>query len=108
LSGANVPHTVVQQPALARGGTKPSRSRFPIWRTQEGSMSKRTKAVGSPRPDGKARRLFQLMHQRRLQEAQRRNSPLHREGDDLPDKQQQTQHNIVSEGLPFGLFTSDQ
>jgi hypothetical protein len=48
------------------------------------------------------------MHQRRLQEAQRRNAPLHREGDDLPDKQQQTQHNVVSEGLPFGLFTSDQ
>ena len=71
-------------------------------------MSRRTKAVGSPRPDGKARRLFQLMHQRRMQEAQQRNAPLHREGDDLPDKQQQTQHNIVSEGLPFGLFTSDQ
>jgi hypothetical protein len=30
-------------------------------------MSRRTKQCGSlPRPDGKARRLFQLMHQRQL------------------------------------------
>ena len=73
-------------------------------------MSRRTKQCGSPpRPDGKARRLIQLMQQRQLREAQRRASPCHhREGDDLPAKQQQTQHNVVSEGLPFGLFTSDQ
>jgi hypothetical protein len=49
------------------------------------------------------------MQQRQLREAQQRASPYHhREGDELPDKQQQTQHNVVSEGLPFGLFTSDQ
>jgi hypothetical protein len=49
------------------------------------------------------------MQQRQLQEAQQRASPYqHREGDELPAKQQQTQHNVVSEGLPFGLFTSDQ
>ena len=72
-------------------------------------MSRRTKQCGSlPRSDGKARRLFQLMHQRQLQQAQLRAAPLHREGDALPEKQQQTQHNIISEGLPFGLFTSDQ
>jgi hypothetical protein len=72
-------------------------------------MSRRTKQCGSlPRPDGKARRLFQLMHQRQLRDAQRHNGPLHREGDGLPDKQQQTQHNAVSEGLPFDLFTSEQ
>ena len=72
-------------------------------------MSRRTKQCGSlPRSDGKARRLFQLMHQRQLQEAQMRAAPLHREGDALPEKQQQTQHNVISEGLPFGLFTSDQ
>ena len=73
-------------------------------------MSRRTKQCGSPpRSDGKARRLFQLMQQRQLREAQQRASPYHhREGDELPAKQQQTQHNVVSEGLPFGLFTSDQ
>jgi hypothetical protein len=48
------------------------------------------------------------MHQRRLQQEKQRSAPLHREGDALPEKQQQTQHNIISEGLPFGLFTSDQ
>ena len=72
-------------------------------------MSRRTKQRGSlPRPDSKARRLFQLMHQRQLQQAQLRAAPLHREGDALPEKQQQAQHNVISEGLPFGLFTSDQ
>jgi len=72
-------------------------------------MSRRTKQSGSlPRSDGKARRLFQLMHQRQLQQEKQRSAPLHREGDALPEKQQQTQHNVVSEGLPFGLFTSDQ
>ena len=72
-------------------------------------MSRRTKESGSlPRPDGKARRQFQLVHQRQLRQAQLRAAPLHREGDALPEKQQQTQHNVVSEGLPFGLFTSDQ
>jgi hypothetical protein len=72
-------------------------------------MSRRTKQGGSlSSSDGKARRLFQLMHQRRLQQAQLRTAPLHREGDALPEKQQQTQHNVISEGLPFGLFTSDQ
>jgi len=71
-------------------------------------MSRRTKQSGLPRSDGKARRLFQLMYQRQLQQAQLRTAPLHRQGDALPEKQQQTQHNVISEGLPFGLFTSDQ
>ena len=72
-------------------------------------MSRRTKQRDSlPRPDGRGRRLIQLMQQRQLQQAQRRAAPSHRQGDDIPDKQQQTQHNVVSEGLPFGLFTSDQ
>jgi hypothetical protein len=45
------------------------------------------------------------MQQRQLQEAQQRASPYqHREGDELPAKQQQTQHNVVSEGLPFGCL----
>ncbi len=71
-------------------------------------MSRRTRQSGSrPRPDGKARRLFQLVQQRQLQE-QQRSAPYHQAGDALPDKQQQTQHNLVTEGLPFGLFTSDQ
>ena len=72
-------------------------------------MSSRTKQRGSrPRLDGKARRLFQLVQQRQLQQRQRGMNPFRQTGDALPDKQQQTQHNPVSEGLPFGLFTSDQ
>ena len=64
-------------------------------------MSRRTKQSGSlPRTDGKARRLFQLMHQRQLQQAQLRSAPLHREGDALPEKQQQTQHNKTGHLCP--------
>ena len=71
-------------------------------------MSSRTKRGSRPRPEGKARRLIQLVQQRQLQQRQQRMNPYRQAGDELPAKQQQTQHNVVSEGLPFGLFTSDQ
>lgn len=70
-------------------------------------MSKRTRQCGSrPQADAKARRLMQLIHQRRLQAAN--SGSYHQSGEALPEKQQQSRHNAISDGLPFGLFTSDQ
>jgi hypothetical protein len=72
-------------------------------------MSSRSKQRGSrSRLDGKARRLLQLVEQRQLRHRQQKMNPYRQASGSLPDKQQQTQHNPVSEGLPFGLFTSDQ
>ncbi len=53
------------------------------------------------------RRMRQHAQQRQQQQANASPYP-HAAGGDLPEKQQQTRHNPVTEALPFGLFTSDQ
>ncbi|KAB2913020.1 MAG: hypothetical protein F9K29_17480 [Hyphomicrobiaceae bacterium] len=53
------------------------------------------------------RRMRQHAQQRQQQQANASPYP-HSASGELPEKQQQTRHNPVTEALPFGLFLSDQ
>ena len=72
-------------------------------------MSSKAKARrDSHRSVGKGRRALQLVQQRLLLRRLREARPELQDGRELPDKEQQTSHNAVTDGVPFGLFTSDQ
>lgn len=64
-------------------------------------MNKRT-----PQPGEQMRR--QLAKQHKQQEQQQQADRFPRAGRELPDKQDQTRHNPVTENQQRGSFTSDQ
>ena len=71
------------------------------------NINKNDSASSRPYRDVLPRRMRQHAQQRQQQQADASHYP-HSTGGDLPEKQQQTRHNPVTESLPFGLFTSDQ